>query len=146
MKPAAEIGKILAIGRSFAFFPVHLAQTLGKVKRDFSLRRVEGKCAIPRPAIGAIEPAALGTGVSKSRIHDVPVGNSEYQFVDGDPRQQVRFPQQPFVGCALELEKIVQVLRIGCEPGQYAGAVLAVARGNQAMSVVLMKLRDPRRH
>ncbi len=108
MKRAAEIGQVLAIGRSFAFFPVHLAQALRKVKRDFSLSRLEGKCAIPRSAIGAVEPAALGTGVSKSRIHDVPVGNSEYQFVHGDPRQQVRFPQQTFVGCSLELEEIVQ--------------------------------------
>ena len=61
-------------------------------------------------------------------IYDVPVGNSEHQFMDGDARQQVRFPQQPFVGRALELEKILQLLTVGGEPRQHAGAVVAVAR------------------
>ena len=49
---------------------------------------------------------------------------------------------QAFVGGAFEMEEIVQVLQIGCEPGQYAGTVFTVARGNQAMSIVLMKLRN----
>ena len=84
--------------------------------------------------------------MSESGIYDVPVGNSEYQFMHGDPRQQVRFPQQPFVGCALELEKILELLTVGGEPRQHAGAVVAVARGNQAMSIVLMKLGDTRSH
>jgi hypothetical protein len=66
--------------------------------------------------------------------------------MDSDPGQKIGFPQQPFIGRALELEQIVQRLRVGCKPGQHAGAVVAVAGGNQAMSVVLMKLGKTRRH
>ena len=146
MKSGAEIGQVLPVGRGFALLPVHLPQTLGKVKRNFGLRRVERERGIPGPAIRTIEAAAFGTRMGEGGIYDVPVGNSEYQFMDGDAGQQIRFSQQTFIGCALELEKILQLLRVGCEPRQHARAVFAVARGNEAMGIVLMKLRDARSH
>src|ERR1700730_11138065 len=82
VKFAPEIGQVLAVGRSLAFFPAHLAQTFGKVKCNFSLRGVQREGAIPRTAIPAIEPAAFGAAVSERGIYDVRVGNAEYQFVD----------------------------------------------------------------
>ena len=74
------------------------------------------------------------------------VRNSENKFMDGDAGQQVGFSQQPFIGGAIELEKILQLLPVGGEPRQHAGAVFAVARRDEAMSIVLMKLRDTRSH
>ncbi len=146
VKSCAEIGQILPVGRGFALLPIHFLQTLGKVKRNFDLRGVEGEPGIPGPAIRTIEAAALGTRVGEGGIYDVPVRNSEDKFMDGDTGQEIRFSQQPFISCAIELEKILQLLPVGGEPCQDAGAVFAIARGDEAMGIVLMKLRDTRSH
>ena len=116
------------------------------MKRNFGLRRAERERGIPGPAIRTIKAASLGAGVGEGGIYDVRVRNSENKFMDGDSRQQVGFSQQPFIGGAIELEKILQLLPVGGEPRQHAGAVFAVARRDEAMSIVLMKLRDTRRH
>jgi hypothetical protein len=104
VKFSPEIGEILALSRGFAFFPVHFAQTLRKVKPKFRLRGFERECGVPRSATGPIEAAALGTRVGEGCVYDMPVGDSEHQFKDRDTRQKIRFPQQPFIGRPFKLE------------------------------------------
>jgi hypothetical protein len=142
----AEIGQIFPVSRGFALLPIHFLQTPGKMECHFGLRRVERERGIPGPAIRTIEAATLGARVGEGGIHDVRVRDSENKFMDGDAGQQIGFPQQPFVGCAIELKQILQLLPVGGEPRQHAGAVFAVARRDEAMSIVLMKLREARRH
>ena len=107
MKSGAEIGQIFPVSSRLAFPPVHFPQTLSEVKPDLGLRRLQGEGGIPGPAVGTVEAAALGTRVGKSRIHNMPVGNTKYQFMDGNTGQPIRFSQQAFVACALELKQIL---------------------------------------
>ncbi len=139
-----EASQIVTVSRRLLFPPVDLPQTLGKVECHFGLRGVERESRVPRPAIRPVKTAAIGTDINKRRVHNLPIGHAENQFVHRDARQQIRFPQQPFVSRSFELEQILQMSLIAAQSDETTLAALAVARGNQAVSVILSKLNRAR--
>ena len=79
-------------------------------------------------------------------IHNVKIRHTENQFMHTDPRQPVRFADQPIVRRPFQLCQIVEIARAACQTRQYAGIARQVASGDETMGVVLVKRGDPGKH
>jgi hypothetical protein len=64
--------------------------------------------------------------MAEGRIRNPIIRESEYQFMDTDTRQQPIFGEQPIVGCALEIENLLQIFLAISHPNEDAVAAFTV--------------------
>ena len=68
--------------------------------------------------------------MAEGRIHYPIIRDPEHQFMDTDAWQQPIFGEQAIVGCALEIENLLQICIVISHPNEDAVAAFTVLGWN----------------
>ena len=106
MELSAEVSQKIEVIERLApvkLLITHVLQKTPPVKRYLCERSFKLETGVPCPALCRAEACAIRSGVGKSSIYDVRLGNAKNQFVGTDSRGSAGLRYLPFIGDGVEL-------------------------------------------
>lgn len=141
VKFGVEVGEVVHVFGDLFFVPIDFGEFFEAVEGDLGLAGLAGEGGVPDSAVGVVEAAALRVRMGEGGIHDLCVGDTEDEFMETNAGEASGFREQALVGRAVEFKERVEVAEIVREAIEHA-AGCAIARGNEAVSVVLAEVGE----